>query len=437
MTDEMPSNELAEKAVLGAIINDPIIFDKIIAWIRQPEAFWYNRNQRTWKTLLELYKAGVPIDPVTVTNRFKEKYKEDLEPTFVAEIRDIGIRNENSEHHARIVWERHVQREAIKVVRKLESIAKTGSSKDVQNLLDQQSKYIEELKNMHPSKERSMDIIVSNAAESLIKGHHIIEWGQKELDDYAGGMTRGEFTALGGRPGNGKTTLMLNMIDYLTMSDPNLKIMVFNREMTNQAAIGKMMVMNSTSIKTDDLRKRELESHVIEEVERQRHILTSKYPNLRMYDDIIELDESIREVRRYEPDVVFDDYIQLIKINGKRSRDRRFEIEDIVNEYKWALKKVNASGILISQLSRDIEKRIDNTPTMADYSEGGTIEQGAETCMFVYYPYYFDPAEWSPHQNEIIVKKARYGSIGTYTVGFSGPKCKFFISPTEAKEIST
>jgi replicative DNA helicase len=206
--------------------------------------------------------------------------------------------------------------------------------------------------------------------------------------------------------------------------------------MTNQAAISKLMILNSDILSTSDFRKKELTNKIKEEIEKQAEVVAKKYPNLRMYDNVRELDETMREIKRYEPDIVFDDYIQLIKINGKRSRDRRFEIEDIVNEYKWILKRVNAAGILVSQLSRDIEKRIDNTPTMADFSEGGTIEQGAETCMFVYYPYYFDPADNSPYQNEIIVKKARYGKIGTYTVGFSGSKCKFFINPTEAKEMS-
>ena len=433
MTDQMPSNEQAEKAVLGAVLNDPGIFEKTIAWIRTPEAFWYKRNQNIWMVLLELYRKSIPIDTISVTNRYEEKYQEMVDPIFVTEITQMAVGEENTQHHAKIVWERHVQREAIKVARKLESTSKMGGD-EIQKLLDTHSRYIEELRNLHPSKERAIDIVVTNAADTLIKGNHIIEWGEKHLDDYAGGMTRGEFTALGGRPGNGKTTLMLNMVDVLTMSDPSLKIMVVNREMTNQAAIAKIMVMNSDNLKTDDLRKKHLEDSVKEEIQVQSHNLIKKYPNLRMYDDIIELDETIREIKRYEPDVIFDDYIQLIKINGKRSRDRRFEIEDIVNEYKWVLKRVNASAVLISQLSRDIEKRIDNTPTMADYSEGGTIEQGAETCMFVYYPYYFDPGEWSPNQNEIIVKKARYGSIGTYTVGFSGSKCKFFTEISKAKE---
>jgi replicative DNA helicase len=435
MSEEVYSNQEAEKAVLGAAMNDPSVIDRIMAWIRAPEAFWYKRNEKVWKSILELYKRGITVDAISMSNRYKEKYKEDLDPVYITEIREVAYENHNPEHHARIVWERHIQREAIKISKKLESASKMDV-KNIEELLGTHQKYLEELSNLHPSKEKSIDMLAKQAASEIIKGNHIIDWGEKHLNDFAGGLTRGEFTALGGRPGNGKTTLMMNMVDTLTIENPQLKISVFNREMTNNAAISKLMILNSKILSTADFRKKELSNAIKEEVEKQAEVVSKKYSNLRMYDSVIELDETMREIKRYEPDIVFDDYIQLIKINGKRSRDRRFEIEDIVNEYKWMLKRVNASGVLVSQLSRDIEKRIDNSPTMADYSEGGTIEQGAETCMFVYYPYYFDPAEWSPYQNEIIVKKARYGKIGTYTVGFSGPKCKFFINPTEAKEMS-
>ena len=54
-----------------------------------------------------------------------------------------------------------------------------------------------------------------------------------------------------------------------------------------------------------------------------------------MYDDIRTLSESIREVNKVKPDVVFDDYIQLISVDSNKNEGRRFEIETIMQEYKW------------------------------------------------------------------------------------------------------
>ena len=98
------------------------------------------------------------------------------------------------------------------------------------------------------------------------------------------------------------------------------------------------------------------------------------------FDDIRSLDDCIREINKGKPDVVIDDYIQLIDV-GQGYKDRRFEIEKIVQDYKWAVKQNNCSAILVSQLNRDIEKRFDPRPRMSDYAESGVIEQTAESAI--------------------------------------------------------
>ncbi|MBU2685665.1 MAG: hypothetical protein KKF27_20680, partial [Gammaproteobacteria bacterium] len=143
---------------------------------------------------------------------------------------------------------------------------------------------------------------------------------------------------------------------------------------------------------------------------------------------------AMREIRRHRPDVVIDDYIQLIGMNDAGLEGRRFEIEHIMNEYKWIAKELNLSALLVSQLSREIEKRfVDHSPKMSDYSEGGTIEQSAECCLLVLYPYNFDHEEYVKFVSQIISAKTRYGTIGTYNVGFSGARCKFYRTKEEAQ----
>ena len=74
-----------------------------------------------------------------------------------------------------------------------------------------------------------------------------------------------------------------------------------------------------------------------------------------MYDNIRKLSEAMLEISRYKPDVVLDDYIQLIQVDD--IEERRFQIEAIMHEYKWICKKENCSAILVSQLNREIEKK--------------------------------------------------------------------------------
>ena len=151
-----------------------------------------------------------------------------------------------------------------------------------------------------------------------------------------------------------------------------------------------------------------------------------------MYDGVRSLEDSLREIAKHKPDVIIDDYIQLIDVNHVRE-GRRFEIEKIMQEYKWMCKTENCSAILVSQLNREIEKRLDPRPRMSDYAESGVIEQTAESAMFVFYGHNFDSERYSPYKSELIVSKCRYGKIGTHKIGFNGGRCKFYMNSDMAQ----
>jgi replicative DNA helicase len=104
-------------------------------------------------------------------------------------------------------------------------------------------------------------------------------------------------------------------------------------------------------------------------------------------------------------------------------------------DYKWICKKINCSAILVSQLNREIERRLDPRPKLSDFAESGVIEQTAEAAFFVYYPYAVDDRDNDPYELEIICQKARYGSLGSYSLGFNGDKCSVYFDRTEAIKI--
>ena len=107
-------------------------------------------------------------------------------------------------------------------------------------------------------------------------------------------------------------------------------------------------------------------------MEMQLKNIKKKYANLIMYDHIRSLSDTMSEIAKHKPDVIIDDYIQLIQADGA-NEGRRFEIEKIMQEYKWICKTENCSAILVSQLNREIEKRLDPRPRMSDYAESGVI----------------------------------------------------------------
>ena len=151
-----------------------------------------------------------------------------------------------------------------------------------------------------------------------------------------------------------------------------------------------------------------------------------------MFDDVKTLEEAMVEISRHKPDVIIDDYIQLIAMPD--TKERRHQIEEIVHDYKWICKKENCSAILVSQLNREIEKRYEPRPRLSDYSESGVIEQTAECALFVWYGYVFNDEEYSPYKSEIISAKVRYGRVMTEEVGFNGDRCKFYNNEEEARQ---
>ena len=304
------------------------------------------------------------------------------------------------------------------------------STEKTKGMLEKHSRLIEELKTLNPSKNREIESIVDESIGYVKEGGNIIPYGNIAMDAPAGGMTRKEITVIGGRPGSGKTSLVINIIR--TLIEQGFKVMLFNREMSNSEMMKKFLVMESDNLSYSEVRKGNLTDEMTKELDITGKKINDKYKDLLlMYDDIPTLDEAMIEISRHKPDVVIDDYIQLISMPDKM--ERRFQIEKIMLDYKWVCKKENCAALLVSQLNRNMESRVDPRPKMSDYAESGVIEQTVEAAMFIFYGYNFNDQEYSKYQSEIISAKTRYGKIGKCDIGFNGNKCKFYASEEEAK----
>ena len=431
-----PNSIEAEEAVIGAILlKGNEIFKKCNGWIRDGDAFYNNRTKLIWEVCSEMHRNGEAIDTVTVSQNLKDKKdmtsNSNLDMFYLTGLPEKVPTVANIEHYARIVWEKYIKRESIKSAHKLYSTSFDKQEEKAEQLLYEHARLINELLEIAPSKKRDISEIVNETIDTLKTGKNIIKFGYAPLDNIAGGMTRKEITVIGGRPGHGKTTLTTNLT--ISLLKQGYKVMLFNREMSNTEMMKKFFVMESDGLSYQDLRVGDIEKGRIETIELMASDIKEQLKNLIMYDDIRTLNDAIREIQREKPDVVIDDYIQLIKVANKKGKDRRFEIEDILTEYKWVCKKENCSAILVSQLNREIEKRLEPRPKMSDFSESGAIEQTAETALFVFYGYNFDDEKYDKNEIEVICDKARYGKVGTYVMGFNGSKCKFYDSGDMAR----
>lgn len=429
--EPMPKNEEAEIALLGAILlQGDEVFEKTKSVVKNHKAFYTSKHQELWKSFNRLYKNNVPIDTVTVFGDIKDNVKDHTLTTYYLTGLANGVpTTANAETYAKNIWYKYIQRKAVKSSQILYNLTLQNTD-DIVEILHKHEKIIQELKDIAPSKVVDTKDILENTVEALKEGSNLIPFGIEQLDKAAGGMTRGEVTVIGGRPGHGKTTMIINIVKRLL--EQGKRVMLFNREMTNVEMMKKILVMEFQEFSYEKIRKADNIDKELATISMKKEAMGEKYKNLIMLDDCKTLADAMKEISKEKPDVVLDDYIQLIRTDNSSGKDRRFEIEDIMLDYKWICKKIKCSAILVSQLNREIERRMDPRPKLSDFAESGVIEQTAEAAFFVYYPYAVDDRENDRYEIEIICQKARYGQLGSYNMGFNGDKCSVYFDRTEA-----
>ena len=202
-----------------------------------------------------------------------------------------------------------------------------------------------------------------------------------------------------------------------------------SRELPNSELIKKIMCLESGQLSYSMVRQNVYDSQERGEVDRIIKLIKEKYheDNFLMFDNLRDFASSASEVKKFKPDIVFDDYIQLIECKGKEEQ-RRLQIERLVNDYKWLAKETEAAIVLASQLNRGIEYRDKSyEPQLSDLAESGAIEQVAENVFFTHYDYKIK-GEAGKGKNVLTIsaKKVRYGDTGSVDLGYDGNKCKVY-----------
>ena len=423
----MPQCVEAEENLLGIIFQDNKCLEESKKYITTPDMFYSNTTKRIFEIMLELEKKDSTINPVTVIAHMTDKDKKDHEQIngyYLTGLLERGFPHELNDL-SRIIAEKFLKRRLIRSTQKLEKTA-YNNHKDFNDLVEDVSKLSGDFQSVSMGKEFKLDDLIKETEDSIYESVNLVEYGFKSLNKLAGGMTRGEITVIGGRPGHGKTTLVVNLCYNLLKQ--GLKVMMINREMSNKEMMKKLLVLSNKHMAYSQIRQggRNLDEKTMNHLVSAMEEMKQYKDQLFMFDKLFTLEDSNAVINRYKPDIILDDYIQLIRVNSKND-GRRFEIEEIMRSYKETAKKHNCIPILVSQLNRNIEGRIDKVPKMSDLSEGGSIEQVAENIIFVYYDYKdnYEESELGPDRNQLVAAKVRYGTGGRITMGFDGNKCLF------------
>jgi len=202
--------------------------------------------------------------------------------------------------------------------------------------------------------------------------------------------------------------------------------------MSNVEMMKKLIILESNSLSYHNMRMGTFSDKEIQELSAVKDIVSEKYKNLVMYDDVFDIDRAMREIRKHRPDVVVDDYIGLIDVIG--IEDNRIRIDNIMKQYKRACKTYSMAALLVSQLNRACEDRNNKRPILRDLRDSGSIEQDAEMILFMYYDwrYNYHESMVGEHGIEVVLGKNRYGKTGSKVLGVVGDRCKILNSKDDA-----
>src|SRR5687767_6760310 len=429
-----PQAKELEEAVLGAIVLEKGAFDIVIE-ILKAECFYVDSHQRVFKAMQSLANKSQPIDILTVVEELRFKEELDLVggPYYVTKLTNSVVSSANIEAHSRIILQKFIQRELIRISGEIIGDAYEDST-DVFDLLDQaESKIYEVTSNHLKNNYESIDSVLVKTIQRIEDLRHRNEditgvpTGFVSLDRITYGWQNTDLIILAARPSVGKTALALNLARNAAMHPTKpTPVAMFSLEMSAGQLVQRILSAES-EIWLEKISRGKMEEHEMKQLYARGIQRLSQAPLF--IDDtpalnIFELRAKCRRLKnKHNIGMVIIDYLQLMSGTGEgRNSNREQEISNISRNLKGLAKELNIPIIALSQLSRAVEQRGakegSRVPQLSDLRESGAIEQDADMVMFLYRPEYYDLTTSAEGENikgltEVKIAKHRNGTLET------------------------
>lgn len=429
-----------EEAVLGALMLEKDALTAVIDILR-PDCFYKESHQKIFQAIHTLFHTAEPIDILTVTHALKKSGELELVggPYYITQLTNRIASAANIEYHARIILQKYIQRELIRISSETIKEAYEDTS-DVLQLLDSAEKNLFAIAEGNIRRNfEDMPALISKAikeiehASNQVSGVTGVPSGFTELDRVTSGWHKSDLIIIAARPGMGKTAFVLSLARNAAVKFKK-PVAFFSLEMSSIQLVNRL-ISSETEIPSDKIRKGQLAHHEWEQLNAkivpitQAPIFIDDTPAL----SIFELRAKCRRlVAEKKVELIIIDYLQLMVAGtDNRNGNREQEISTISRSLKAISKELEVPIIALSQLSRAVESRGGvKKPQLSDLRESGAIEQDADMVMFIYRPEYYDLDQdeaGNSTQNlaEIIVAKNRNGALKSVNLKFVGHLTKF------------
>jgi replicative DNA helicase len=428
-----------EEAVLGAVMLEKDAVLSVID-ILKPGSFYKDAHQKIYKAIIDLSVNEEAIDILTVTEELrKSKTLEEVGgPLYIAQLTSKVASAAHLEFHARIIQQKYIQRELIRVSTGIQRKA-YDDSMDVNDLLDQAESELFEIAEGNIKRETAklnvlVGLAISQIEEASKREDHLsgVPSGFTKLDRLTGGWQKSDLSIIAARPSMGKTAFVLSMARNIAVEHKR-PVAFFSLEMASVQLVNRLIVAE-TELPSDRIRNGRLEEYEWKQLEYKIKSLVEApiYIDDTPAISIFELRAKCRRLKvQHQIELVVVDYLQLMTGMGDTRGSREQEVSTISRALKSMAKELNVPVIALSQLNRSVELRSGNKrPQLSDLRESGAIEQDADLVIFIHRPEKYDIYEDEQGNSlvgiaDIILSKHRNGPIGDIQLKFKEESAKF------------
>jgi len=465
--ESRPHNIEAEQALLGAILVNNEVYDRV-ASIIQPRHFYDPLHARIFEVAGRRIQKNALATPITLKAFFEDDaaMAEVGGPAYLARLAGAAVSIFNARDFAHTIHDLSVRRDLMNIGEDIVLSARTADHE-----IEPREQIVEAEQRLYAlaetgkveggvlefAKAAMASVIVANAAYQRGGGLAGTSTGLIDMDKKLGGLHPSDLIILAGRPSMGKTSLVTNIAFNIakayrrgTLQDGSEGALdggvvgFFSLEMSAEQ-LATRILSEQAEIPSERIRKGDMEQDEFRRfVEAARDLET-----IPLYIDdtpalpIATLAARARRLKRQHGlDVLMVDYLQLVRGSSSKGENRVQEVSEITQGLKAIAKELNIPVIALSQLSRQVEARDDKRPQLSDLRESGSIEQDADVVMFVFREEYYiarqQPREGTPehvewqekmdavhNRAEVIIGKQRHGPIGKVDLMFDSRFTRF------------
>ncbi|MCA9391701.1 replicative DNA helicase [candidate division WWE3 bacterium] len=425
-----PQNIEAEQSVLGALLIDQDAVIKIADTLK-PEHFYRGSHKKIYEAILSLYERREPADVVTVSGELlQQKILDEIGGEgYLAELVSQVPTAANIGSYANIVRDIALRRSLISVASELNEEA-YGGGRSVRELLEEVESRIFSLSQINltrhfvPIRETLMGSF--DRLEELHKnksGVRGVPTGFRDIDNKLSGLQDSNLVILAARPSMGKTSLALNISQYVTVHQQT-PVGFFSLESSREELVDRLLASQSGvdywkittgNLNEDDFGKVGEAMGILADAP----LFIDDTPGL----SILEMRTKARRLKaEHDVKMIVVDYLQLAKSRNLENRVQ--EISEVSQGLKNIARELSCPVLALSQLSRQVEQRGENRPQLSDLRDSGSIEQDADVVMFIWKP--AEDEKERPDQVKISIAKHRNGPTGEIDLVFRGEAARFY-----------